>query len=81
MNTKGLHARASAKFVEVVDAHEARVTVGLNGTEVPGDSIMGLMSLGAAWGTVIDVEVTGPQEQELAQALQDLIGNCFGEGS
>ena len=51
VNAKGLHARASAKFVEVVEAHDAAVTVRRDGMEVGGDSIMGLMMLGAAYGT------------------------------
>jgi phosphotransferase system HPr (HPr) family protein len=51
VNEKGLHARASAKFVEVVEAHEARATVAKDGMEVSGDSIMGLLMLGASRGT------------------------------
>ena len=55
VNLKGLHARASAKFVEVVEAHEARAAVAKDGMEVSGDSIMGLLMLGASRGTSIDV--------------------------
>jgi phosphocarrier protein len=80
VNAKGLHARASAKFVETVEAHDATVTVRRDGMEVGGDSIMGLMMLGAAYGTSIDVEVSGPQEAELAEALRALVSGMFGEG-
>jgi phosphocarrier protein len=79
VNTKGLHARASAKFVEIVEAHDAAVTVRRDGMEVGGDSIMGLMMLGAAYGTTIDVEVTGAEEQALAAALKALVAGMFGE--
>jgi phosphotransferase system HPr (HPr) family protein len=54
VNEKGLHARASAKFVETVEAHEARATVTKDGMEVSGDSIMGLLMLGASRGTSIE---------------------------
>lgn len=79
VNAKGLHARASAKFVETVEAHESAVTVRRDGMEVGGDSIMGLMMLGAACGTSIDVEVTGPDERALAEALRALVEGLFGE--
>ena len=51
INEKGLHARASAKFVEVVESHDARAAVSKDGIEVSGDSIMGLLMLGASRGT------------------------------
>ena len=79
INAKGLHARASAKFVETVEAHESAVTVRRDGMEVGGDSIMGLMMLGAAYGTSIDVEVTGPDADALADALRTLVAGMFGE--
>ncbi len=59
INEKGLHARASAKFVEVVEQHEARATVTKDGMDVSGDSIMGLLMLGASRGTTIDVTCSG----------------------
>ena len=59
VNEKGLHARASAKFVEVVEAHEARAAVTKDGMEVSGDSIMGLLMLGASRGTMIGVTTSG----------------------
>jgi phosphocarrier protein len=79
VNEKGLHARASARFVEVVEAHEARATVSRDGMRVSGDSIMGLLMLGAARGSTITVETEGPQAAELAAALAALVANRFGE--
>ena len=61
VNEKGLHARASAKFVEVVEGFDAKAHVSKDGTEVTGDSIMGLLMLFAARGSCIDVRTSGPQ--------------------
>jgi phosphocarrier protein HPr len=80
VNEKGLHARASAKFVELVEKHDATARVSRDGMDVAGNSIMGLMMLGAARGTTIEVETSGPQEQELARALAALVADMFGEG-
>ncbi|MCT4576983.1 MULTISPECIES: HPr family phosphocarrier protein [Donghicola] len=79
INVKGLHARASAKFVEVVEQFDARAEVAHNGMSTSGDSIMGLLMLAAAHGTSIDVETTGPQSTELADALEALVADRFGE--
>jgi phosphocarrier protein len=79
VNEKGLHARASARFVEVVETHEARATVSRDGMRVSGDSIMGLLMLGAARGSTITVETEGPQAAQLADALAALVANRFGE--
>jgi phosphocarrier protein HPr len=79
INEKGLHARASAKFVEVVEAHEASARVTRDGMTVSGDSIMGLLMLGAARGTSIVVETEGPDAAELADALTRLVAQRFGE--
>ena len=79
VNEKGLHARASAKFVEVVEAHEARATVAKDGMEVSGDSIMGLLMLAASRGTAIEVETSGAEAEKLADALEALVANRFGE--
>ena len=79
VNEKGLHARASAKFVEVVEAHEARATVTRDGMEVSGDSIMGLLMLGASRGTTIDVATSGDEAEKLADALEALVAARFGE--
>lgn len=79
VNEKGLHARASARFVETVERFDAAVTVTRDGMSVSGDSIMGLMMLGASWGTRIDVRVVGPDAAAAAAALQKLVANRFGE--
>ena len=80
VNEKGLHARASAKFVEVVEAHDATVEVEKDGMTVSGDSIMGLLMLAASRGTAITVRVEGSEAEKLADALEALVADCFGEG-
>lgn len=79
VNEKGLHARASAKFVEVVEAHDASALVEKDGMSVSGDSIMGLLMLAASKGTCISVSTDGPQADSLAQALRALVDSRFGE--
>ncbi|WP_103332429.1 HPr family phosphocarrier protein [Pseudotabrizicola formosa] len=79
VNEKGLHARASAKFVEVVEAHEAQAQVSKDGMTVSGDSIMGLLMLAASRGTSIEVTTTGADADSLAEALSALVANRFGE--
>jgi phosphocarrier protein HPr len=79
VNEKGLHARASARFVEVVEAHDARAEVSKDGMSVSGDSIMGLLMLAASRGTSIEVATSGPQADALAEALQALVAARFGE--
>lgn len=79
INVKGLHARASARFVEVVEAHDATATVRRDGLSAAGDSIMGLLMLAASMGTTIEVETKGPEAEKLADALATLIGDRFGE--
>jgi phosphocarrier protein HPr len=79
VNEKGLHARASAKFVETVERFDAQAKVSRDGMEVSGDSIMGLMMLGAARGTSIHVECEGAEAEALAEALQALVAGRFGE--
>ena len=80
INEKGLHARASAKFVETVESFDAEAEITRDGMEASGDSIMGLLMLAAAKGTEINVETSGPQAKELATALEALVGDYFGEG-
>ena len=80
VNVKGLHARASAKLVEVVEEHDADCTVLREGNEASGDSIMGLLMLAAACGTFIDIETSGAQAEELAEAIEALVADKFGEG-
>ena len=79
INQKGLHARASAKFVETVELFDASVEVTKDGLITCGNSIMGLLMLAASRGTSIDLEINGVQSLELADALETLISNRFGE--
>jgi phosphocarrier protein HPr len=81
INIKGLHARASAKFVEIVEAYDAQAIVSKDGMSVTGDSIMGLLMLAASEGTYIEVETTGARAEELAGALEALVANKFDEES
>jgi phosphocarrier protein HPr len=78
-NKRGLHARASAKFVQTVEKFDAEVTVRRGGETVGGTSIMGLMMLAAGPGTTITVEATGAQAAEVVDALADLVGGRFTE--
>lgn len=80
INVKGLHARASAKFVECVERHDAQAQVTLDGMTVSGNSIMGLLMLTAPRGSTITVTTSGAQAAELADALSALVGDYFGEG-
>ena len=79
VNEKGLHARASAKFVEEVEQFDARVSVARDGLEVSGDSIMGLLMLAAAKGCSIQVSAEGPDASDALAALETLVANKFGE--
>jgi len=79
-NIKGLHARASAKFVEVVESFDADARVSKDGETTGGDSIMGLLMLAASIGTFIDVETSGPQADALAAAIENLVVDKVGEG-
>lgn len=80
VNEKGLHARASAKLVEVVEAHDAEAQVCRDGVCASGDSIMGLLMLAAARGSRIEIETRGPEADALADALERLVADRFGEG-
>lgn len=79
VNIKGLHARASAKFVETVERFDATAQVTKDGMTVSGDSIMGLLMLAAPLGSSIEVETQGAESEELARALTDLVADRFGE--
>ena len=81
VNEKGLHARASAKLVEVVEAFHARAEVSKDGMSASGDSIMGLLMLAASKGCMIDVQTSGPDQEALADALTALVADKFGEGN
>ncbi|MDP4031548.1 MAG: HPr family phosphocarrier protein [Pseudorhodobacter sp.] len=79
INEKGLHARASARFVEVVERHDAGAEVSKDGMTVSGDSIMGLLMLAASRGSSIEVSTSGADADRLADALEALVASRFGE--
>ena len=79
VNEKGLHARASAKFVEVVERHDSQVEIEKDGITTTGNSIMGLLMLAASKGTYIKITVNGPDETATAAALETLLKERFGE--
>ncbi len=78
-NARGLHARASAKFVKCAEQFVADIQVTRDGISVPGTSIMGLMMLGAYPGSQIEVSARGEQAAEAIAALRELVENSFGE--
>ena len=80
-NRKGLHARASARFVRTAECFDAEVKVIKDGTAVSGNSIMGLMMLGAGPGSHILVQASGKQAREALEALVELVNNGFDEDS
>jgi phosphocarrier protein len=79
VNQRGLHARASAKFVKCAEGFNADITVSRDGMSVPATSIMGLMMLGAAMGTSILVEAKGPEAEAALDALTQLVASKFDE--
>jgi phosphocarrier protein len=79
-NKKGLHARASAKFVQTVERFDAEVRVTRGQETVGGTSIMGLMMLAAGPGTTITLEATGPEAEQVIEALTALVTGRFTEG-
>jgi phosphocarrier protein HPr len=79
-NEKGLHARASAKFVKCAETFEANVQVTKDGHSVGGTSIMGLLMLAAGCGSTIHITASGADAREAIAALVDLIETGFGEG-
>lgn len=81
VNAKGLHARASAKFVEAAAKFRSDITVVKGETSVSGRSIMGLMMLAAAKGNVVELVAEGPDAREAIAALTSLIAARFHEDS
>ncbi|MBB5754017.1 HPr family phosphocarrier protein [Prosthecomicrobium pneumaticum] len=79
VNKRGLHARASAKFVQLAERFTATIAVSRDQTTVGGTSIMGLMMLAAAPGTTIRVCAEGPEAEAALAALADLVADRFGE--
>lgn len=80
VNERGLHARAAAKFVKLLDGFDVTVTVERGGTSVDGRSIMGLMMFGAGPGTELQLNAAGPEAEAAMAALIDLIARGFDEG-
>ncbi len=78
-NVKGLHARASAKFVKCAETFDAAVTVTRDGHTVGGTSIMGLMMLAASPGSFLDLTAQGPDAEAALAALVALVKDGFGE--
>ena len=80
INKKGLHARATAKFVQCAARFEADITVSRCGETVGATSIMGVLTLGAGIGSTITIVAKGPEAGEALKALSELIADRFGEG-
>ena len=78
-NTRGLHARASAKFVKLASSFDSEIHVTRDGVTVDARSIMGLLMLGAGIGCTIDVSAEGPDAEEAMAALTDLVARKFDE--
>jgi phosphocarrier protein HPr len=79
VNRKGLHARASAKFVMMAESFDAKITVTRDGQSVGGTSIMGLMMLAAGPGSTLHIAAEGAQGPEALEALVTLVETGFGE--
>jgi phosphocarrier protein len=79
VNQRGLHARASAKFVKCAEGFNADISVSRDGQSVPATSIMGLMMLAAAMGTSVTVEASGPEAEAAVEALASLVASRFDE--
>ena len=79
INRKGLHARATAKFVQCVDQFDAEITVTRCGETVNGNSIMGILTLGAYMGSFITITARGTQAEQALTALETLVAERFGE--
>lgn len=80
INQLGLHARASAKFVSTAARYQSHIEVTKNSQTVNGKSIMGVMMLAANKGSELTLEIEGPDEEQMNEALVQLINNFFGEG-
>ena len=78
-NSRGLHARAAARFVRLAETFDADISVGKDGAPVPGTSIMGLMMLAAAPGSRVTISTSGDDAQAALDALVALVSEGFGE--
>ena len=79
VNMRGLHARAAAKFMKLAAQYKCEIIVSRNGTEVPGRSLMGLLTLGASKGKDIDIVCDGVDAEQALAALADLVERGFDE--
>jgi phosphocarrier protein len=79
VNSRGLHARAAAKFVRLANEFRSEIDVVKDGTRVPARSILGLITLGAQQGSTITIEISGPDGQSALDALRSLVASGFGE--
>jgi len=79
VNERGLHARASAKFVKLASQYDAHVTVTRDGQTVDAQSIMGLMMLGAGPGCLVEIAADGAQAEAVLEALAQLVADRFDE--
>jgi phosphocarrier protein HPr len=79
VNSKGLHARPSAKFVQLVEKYDARLTVSYNGETVNGDSLMGLVTFAAGTGSQLTLKASGPQAKDVLDAIAAFVASKFGE--
>ena len=79
VNKKGLHARATAKFVQCVEKFDSEIHVTRCGETVGGESIMGILTLGAGVGSTITVHARGDDAEAALAAIGDLVANRFGE--
>lgn len=80
INKLGLHARASTKLTQTASQFASEVWISRNGRRVNAKSIMGVMMLAAAKGSMVELEINGPDEQDAMDALKALINDYFGEG-
>jgi len=80
VNQLGMHARAAAKFVHLASRFQSHITVARESREMDGKSIMGLLLLAAARGSVVTISADGADEQEAVDALSELVASGFGEG-
>ncbi len=78
-NRLGLHARAAARFVHTAGRFRSRVTAGRDGRTMDGKSILGILLLAASQGTLIELNVDGPDEEQAMAALVELVESGFGE--
>jgi phosphocarrier protein len=79
LNKNGLHARPAAEIVKLAAKYRSEITISRDGTEVNGKSIMGVMMLAAPKGSKLDVETSGPDEEEAMAGIVELIQQKFGE--